>query len=214
MCDLLSLPIQFAQFACSDALPCMLSKVHYNHTIIESHALKTMRTTSYTHIFFKCARAWFAYASTLSSLHSAVAYNDGVQKFAAALGGQVCVLPGMQLAAREAAVQKIWDSAVVDSINSLINFSLYSDETDGQAGVSAQWHAQGNNTQTHSNLVMLWAQLSACIVLQHIGPACDRLCSYAAKASAQAFAQHRLRDDADSKKMLKVIFRCKHNIAC
>ncbi len=66
----------------------------------------------------------------------------------------------MQLAAREAAVEKIWDSAVVEPANSLINFELYFEEDDGQAGVSAQWHAQGNNTQTHSDMVMPCAQLS------------------------------------------------------
>ena len=81
--------------------------------------------------------------------------------------------PGMQLAAREAAVEKIWGNVVVDSTNSLINFSLYSEATDGQAGVSAQWQSQGNDTQTHSDLVMLWAQLSARIVLQCIGLVCD-----------------------------------------
>ncbi|KAL3141622.1 hypothetical protein ABBQ32_004859 [Trebouxia sp. C0010 RCD-2024] len=58
----------------------------------------------------------------------------------------------LSLAAREAAVDKIWDSAVVESANSLVNFSLYFEEDDGQAGVSAQWHAQGNNTQTHSDV--------------------------------------------------------------
>jgi len=117
----------------------------------------------------------------------------------------------MQLAAREAAVDKIWDSVVVESANSLINFRLYSEENDGQAGVSAQWHAQGNTTQTHSDLVMLCAQLSACIVLQHIGLVYDRLCSFLAQASAQALAQHRLKDDADSKKLLKVILQ---ELAC
>ncbi len=59
----------------------------------------------------------------------------------------------------------------------IIDFRLYSEENDGQAGVSAQWHAQANTTQTHSDLVMLCAQLSACIVLQHIGLVYDRLCS-------------------------------------
>jgi len=33
--------------------------------------------------------------------------------------------PCMQLAAREAAVDKIWDSVVVESANSLINFMLH-----------------------------------------------------------------------------------------
>ncbi|KAL3162451.1 hypothetical protein ABBQ32_010118 [Trebouxia sp. C0010 RCD-2024] len=83
----------------------------------------------------------------------------------------------LSLAAREAAVDKIWDSAVVESANSLVNFSLYFEGDDGQAGVSAQWHAQGSNTQTHSDV--------------------------AAQASAHALAQHRLEDDANSENLLK-----------
>ena len=63
----------------------------------------------------------------------------------------------MQLAAREAAVDKTWDSAVVESANSLVNFGLYFEEDDGQTRVSAQWHAQGNNTQLHSDVVILCA---------------------------------------------------------
>ena len=52
-------------------------------------------------------------------------------------GRQVFVFPCMQLAVREAAME-IWDSVVVESANSLINFRLYCEEDDGQAGASAQ----------------------------------------------------------------------------
>ncbi len=82
----------------------------------------------------------------------------------------------MQLVAREAAVDKIWDSIMVESSNSLIKFRLYFEENDGQAGLRAQWHAQGNTTCTHSELVLLCVLLFACIVLQHIGLVYDKLC--------------------------------------
>ena len=74
-------------------------------------------------------------------------------------------------------MDKVWDNVVVDSTNSLINFRLYSQENDGQTGVSAQWHAQGKNTQTHSDLVMLCTQLSTFAVLQQSGPVYDKFCS-------------------------------------
>ena len=83
----------------------------------------------------------------------------------------------MQMAAREAASDKIWDSTIVESTNSVINFRrCFERLNDGQAGLRAQWHAQGNTTRTHSELVLLCVLLFACIVLQHIGLVYDKLC--------------------------------------
>ena len=59
----------------------------------------------------------------------------------------------MQSVAREAALEKIWDDAVVQSTNSLLRYVLYSEEAGGQAVAHAQWQAQGSTTQTHSDLV-------------------------------------------------------------
>ena len=83
----------------------------------------------------------------------------------------------MQMAAREAALDKIWDSTIVESTNSVINFRrCFERLNDGQAGLRAQWHAQGSTTSTHSELVLLCVLLFACIVLQHIGLVYDKLC--------------------------------------
>ncbi len=75
----------------------------------------------------------------------------------------------MQLAAREAAVERIWDSAVVEPANSLINFGVHSGENAGHSFASAHWQAQGNSTRTHSDIVMPCSQLSVyavcCIML-------------------------------------------------
>lgn len=65
----------------------------------------------------------------------------------------------MQLAAREAAAEKIWDVGVLEPANSLINFQTYNREASDQAGSSARWQAQGNTTETHSEMVTLCAQL-------------------------------------------------------
>lgn len=63
----------------------------------------------------------------------------------------------MQLAAQQAAVDKMWDDGVIKPANSLINFETYSREAGDQAGSSARWQAQGNTTETHSQLVMCCA---------------------------------------------------------
>ena len=65
----------------------------------------------------------------------------------------------MQLAAREAAAEKIWDAGVLGPANSLINFHTYNQEVGDQAGSSARWQAQGNTTETHSELVTFCAHL-------------------------------------------------------
>ncbi len=177
MCyHLFSLPIY------GDAPPCM--KLHMcpsvyktsteflNHMQLTPHALHHIHTP-----FLTCGCAWFAYASTLVCFIQPLRTITACRNMLQCQVAKFLLCPCVQLAAREAAVDKIWDSVVVESANSLINFRLYSEENNGQAGVSAQWHAQGNNTQTHSDLVMLCAQLSACIVLQHVGLVYDKLCS-------------------------------------
>lgn len=75
-------------------------------------------------------------------LHTVIAHNHSLQKYSAVPGSHVSVVP-LQLAAQE-----MCDSVVADSANRLFNSRLYSKENDGQAGVSAQWHAQENTTQT------------------------------------------------------------------
>ncbi len=65
----------------------------------------------------------------------------------------------MQMAAREVAVERIWDMTVVAPTNSLIKFAHHCEKGGEQTGVSAQWQAQGNTAQTHSELVMPHAKL-------------------------------------------------------
>ena len=142
----------------------MTFSVQNVHRIFEPHAVDTTCTASYTPTFFDMWLICLYFHTGL--LHSAIAYNHSLQKFAAVPGSQVSVVP-LQLAAQE-----MWDSVVAEPANSLLNFRLYSQENDRQAGVSAQWHAQENTIQTYSDAVMLCVQLSACIVLLHIG--CNR----------------------------------------
>ncbi len=62
--------------------------------------------------------------------------------------------PCMQMTAREVAVEEIWDISVVAPTNSVIKFAHHCEKGGEQAGISAQWQAPGNTTQTHSELVM------------------------------------------------------------
>ena len=55
---------------------------------------------------------------------------------------QQTVTLDMQLAAREAAAEKIWDAGVLGPANSLINFHTYNQEVGDQAGSSARWQAR------------------------------------------------------------------------
>ena len=81
------------------------------------------------------------------------------QLAAAANNLPIVVTLDMQLAAREAAADKVWDASVLEPANSLINFQTYSQGAGDQAGSSARWQAQGNTTETHSELVMSCAEL-------------------------------------------------------
>lgn len=85
-----------------------------------------------------------------SALHQLAAAADIVP---------IVVTLDMQLAAQEAAADKIWKAGVLEAANSLINLQTYSREAGDQAGSSARWQAQGKTTETHSGLVMLCAQL-------------------------------------------------------
>lgn len=82
----------------------------------------------------------------------------GHQLAAAAHNLPTVVTHDMQLATREAAAN-IWDAGVLEPANRLRNFQTYSREAGNQAGSSARWQAQSNTTETHSELVMLCAQL-------------------------------------------------------
>ena len=132
------------------------------HMQLTTHALHHIHTLCFT-----CGSVRSAYAlSLVCFIEPSRAVTAHLQKLLQCPVARFQLYPCMQLAAREAAVDKIWDSAVVESANSLVNFSLCFEEDDGQAGVSAQWHAQGNNTQTHSDVVILCAScLHARIVL-------------------------------------------------
>ena len=112
----------------------------------------------YTHFVLTCGSVQSACAvSLVCFIKPPCAVTAHFQKLLQCPVARFQLYPCMQLAAREAALDKIWDSAVVESANSLVNFSLYFEEDDGQAGVSEQWHAQGKNTQTHSHVVILCA---------------------------------------------------------
>ena len=133
---------------------------------IHTHAVDNTCVASYTHTLFDMWLCPICLCFVTGLLHRAITCSTAhFQKLLQCPVARFQLYPCMQLAAREAAVDKIWDSAVVESANSLINFSLYFEEDDGQAGVSAQWHAQGNNTQTHSVVILCASCLHARIVL-------------------------------------------------
>ena len=67
---------------------------------------------------------------------------------------QTLVLLVMQLAAPEAAAERIWDNGVLEPANILISFQSYSHEADGRAGSRARWQAQSNTVETHSQQVI------------------------------------------------------------
>ena len=56
----------------------------------------------------------------------------------------------LQSAAGESAVERIWDVGIVAPANSLLRYSQYSGEG---ADVDASWQAQGNDTETCSDIV-------------------------------------------------------------
>ncbi len=59
----------------------------------------------------------------------------------------------MQLPAREAAVERLWEPVIVDPTNSLTNYHFYSGENNADCCSYACWQPQGNTTETHSEVV-------------------------------------------------------------
>ncbi len=59
----------------------------------------------------------------------------------------------MQPAAREAAGERLWESAIVDPTNSLTNYHFYSGENNTDRCSCAYWQPQGNTTEMHSEMV-------------------------------------------------------------
>ena len=57
------------------------------------------------------------------------------------------------MAARESAVEKMWDVGIVEPANSLIGYNIFFGQNEESEGAEAFWQAQGNTTETHSEIV-------------------------------------------------------------
>lgn len=57
------------------------------------------------------------------------------------------------MAARESAVEKMWDVGIVEPANSLIGYNIFFGQNEESDGAEAFWQAQGNTTETHSEIV-------------------------------------------------------------
>ncbi len=68
----------------------------------------------------------------------------------------------MQLSAREAAVERLWEPVIVDPTNSLTNYHFYSGENNADRCSYAYWQPQGNTTETHSEIVRTESIVLAC----------------------------------------------------
>lgn len=68
----------------------------------------------------------------------------------------------MQLPAREAAVERLWEPVIVDPTNSLTNYHFYSGENNADRCSYAYWQPQGNTTETHSEIVRTESTVLAC----------------------------------------------------
>lgn len=101
------------------------------------------------------------------------------------------------MAARESAVEKMWDVGIVEPANSLIGYNLFFGQNEESDGVEAFWQAQGNTTETHSEIVsnLFWRLLSSCMLKCIICNSVNR-CAHA--QDAQTDAQHELLDDAST----------------
>ncbi len=101
----------------------------------------------------------------------------------------------VQLDARESAVEKMWDVGIVEPANSLIGYSLFFGQNEESHGVEAFWQAQGNTTETHSDIVsdLFWRLLSSCMLKSIIYNNVNR-CAHAQEAHTAA--QHALLDNA------------------
>ena len=58
----------------------------------------------------------------------------------------------MQLAAREASVEKVWDLGIVEPTNSLTRYHAKFEQDADADCPEAYWQAQGNMTRTHSDM--------------------------------------------------------------